>query len=437
MEINEKKLSRKTVLWVTLATSLVIILILTAVTVLMNDRSEDTPVSNIEVSSNVEYSSAADLTSNDATEEAISSETDASETFAETNKSEEASNEETSVSSENEDSPKDEYDESIEGWVINEYGYTYVYKDTGLEQFNFGMSTLNRYADSLNAMCALVPQDTRIFNITVPVSASFVPIPYEIRERDNYYNSYQSTFVSTTASKLDERITNIPIVSLIEEKYNNGEYVFYRSDRNWTQLGAYAAYTAFCENAGIQAYALEEFEQKEVVQFLGSFYIATKSKAMENNPDALVCYSTIPSVKTVMTVYDSGLIYENYKLCENKTSKLDAYNVFLGTNAGRYEINTTASGGSLLIVGDSSVYPMVPFLASHYNKIDVINPEYFGTSFEEYLANRQYDDVIMMCYSTNAVNGNFVPAFSQLTSTEDKSESSDTVTDQNSNSGVN
>ncbi len=431
MNINEKKLSRKTVLWVTLATSLVIILILTAVTVLMNNRNEDAPVSNPQASSSIE-SSASIEDSN----EADSSEADASETFAETSKPEEASGEESSVASEDVDSSKDEFEESVEGWVINEYGYTYVYKDTGLEQFNFGMSTLNRYADSLNAMCALVPENTRVFNITVPVSATFVPIPYEIRERDNYYNSYQSTFVSTTASKLDERITNIPLVDLIEEKYYNGEYVFYRSDKNWTQLGAYAAYTAFCENAGIQAYALEDFEEKEVIQFLGSFYIATKSKAMERNPDALVCYSTIPSVKTVMTVYDSGLIYENYKLCDNKTSKLDAYNVYLGTNAGRYEINTTASGGSLLIVGDSSIYPIVPFLASHYNKIDVINPEYFGTSFEEFLANRQYDDVIMMCYSTNAVNGNFIPAFSQLTSPEDETESSQVVSNENSDLGV-
>lgn len=431
MEINEKKLSRKTVLWVTLATSLGIILILTAVTVLMNNRNEDAPASNPEVSSSIESSSSIE-----DSKEIVSSEADASETFAETSKPEESSKEESSVASEDENTSKDEYEESVEGWIINEYGYTYVYKDTGLEQFNFGMSTLNRYADSLNAMCALISNDTRIFNITVPVSATFVSIPYEIRERDNYYNSYQSTFVSTTASKLDERITNIPLVSLIEEKYYNGEYVFYRSDKNWTQLGAYAAYTAFCENAGIQAYALEEFEEKEVTQFLGSFYIATKSKAMERNPDALVCYSTIPSVKTVMTVYDSGLIYENYKLCENKTSKFDAYNVYLGTNAGRYEINTTASGGSLLIVGDSSVYPMVPFLASHYNKIDVINPEYFGTSFEEFLANRQYDDVVMMCYSTNAVNGNFIPAFSQLTSTEDKTESSEAVSNENSDSGV-
>ena len=31
------------------------------------------------------------------------------------------------------------------------------------------------------------------------------------------------------------------------------EYIYFRTDHHWTQLGAYYAYTAFCEAAGFKA----------------------------------------------------------------------------------------------------------------------------------------------------------------------------------------
>lgn len=301
------------------------------------------------------------------------------------------------------------------GWVINEYGYTYVYNGCGYEQFNYKNSALQRYVNALNNFVTLLPESTQLYSITVPVSSTFADIPREIYVSDNFYNQAQSTFVSTVSALTDKRLTHVSIVDILESSYDNGEYVFYRTDKNWTADGAYLAYRSFCESAKIEPLPINTFPKNTVDEFLGSFYNATKSNAMKNSPDEFIYYSPSRTVKSSLTVYDNGKVYENYSVCGNKVNKYSPQTVFLGRDAERFEINTTASGGKLLIIGDESVYPIVPFLTSHYNKIDVINPKRFKTSLNEFLNNRSYDTCLLMCYSTNSISGDYIPTLNLLT----------------------
>lgn len=324
--------------------------------------------------------------------------------------------------------PKDESDtstaepiETLHGWIINNLGYTYIYDNSGYEQFNYKNSALERYINSINNIAAVLPESVKVFNITAPVSSTFADIPREIYVNDNFFNSSQTAFVSNVESKLDESILNIPIVSLLEEMYDNGEYVFYRTDRNWTALAAYKAYNEFCGAAGFDPYSLEEHEQISAGKYLGSFYnaISFDNESGKNDkyieylcktPDEVIAYKCIKDVKTSLTIYTNENVYTNYSLCENEVSLTNAYDVFLGREAERYEIMSSANGGNLLIIGDSSVYPMVSFLASHYRKIDIINPSLYNGNVKEFLNGREYDHALIMCYSTNAVSGQYVPS---------------------------
>ena len=148
------------------------------------------------------------------------------------------------------------------GWVINEFGYTYVYNGCGYEQFNYKQSALNRYVGAINKIVSLLPESVSVYNITVPVCSTFVEIPREIYVNDNFYNQSQSAFSSTVASKLDKRITSVKLVNILEEKYDNNEYVYFRTDRNWTPLGAYYAYKQFCADAEIAPYSIDSFAKK-------------------------------------------------------------------------------------------------------------------------------------------------------------------------------
>ena len=301
------------------------------------------------------------------------------------------------------------------GWVINNYGYTYLYGDCGYQQFNYKQTALDRYVNSINAFSDALPEKTEYYNIIVPVSSTFADIPSEIYKEDNFYNLSQSAFVSTVSSKTNEGVRNVSIVKLLETAYDDGEYVYFRTDNNWTFLGAYKAYSAYCESAGITPYSLDRFISRDKGDFLGSFYRATSSEAMYVNPDKFICYNTIPEISTVMTVFRNETVFSDYMLCENETTVKNRFDTILGINAGRYEICSNAQGGSLLIIGDSSAAPIIPFLASHYTKIDYINPLEFKTDLGSFLKSREYDQVISMCYSTNAVMGNYIPALNVFT----------------------
>ena len=299
-------------------------------------------------------------------------------------------------------------------FVHNIYGHTFIYGDSGFEQFNYGENALNRYINGLNALSGFFAENTSIYNITVPISTTYASIPREIYTQHDFYNKSQGTFVSKVVAGLNSKITNIPIVEKLQERYDNGEYLFFRTDNNWTPLAGYTAYAEFCEVKGMNAYAISGFPMKDAGDYLGRFYFATQDVNMKSNPDNLSYYATVPSVSTSLTVYDNGSKYTNYSLCGNKVDVENGYDVFLGVDAGRYEINTTASGGNLLIIGDTSVYPVLSFFASHYSKIDFINPLSFDTTISEFLKNRQYDDVITMCYTTNATAGDYMPAFNKF-----------------------
>lgn len=301
------------------------------------------------------------------------------------------------------------------GWVINEYGYTYVFKDAGYEQFNYKTSALDRYVSSLNAFSEKLPYNIRLFNVIVPVSSTFVDIPKNIYVGDNFFNQSQSAFCSTVATMSNGRVISVPLVEVLENRYDAGDYVYFRTDKNWTSLGAYIAYREFCEAAEFNAYSEDTFKKIDIGEYLGSFYNATRSSQMQDNPDRFFLMPMCESVKSTMTVYSDGRIYTNYLFCNNSYNINSAYNVFLGREAERYEIHTNAGGGSLLIIGDSSVNAFLPFVASHYSRIDYINPNLMKTSLEDFIKGRNYDDCILMCYSTNAISGEYIPLLNIFT----------------------
>lgn len=401
MKIAKKQISKRTILTITSATALFFVIVLALVSFAVRKRTPDNSTSF----ESVETESVGDLSNvgHDAAESAFPSEVPV--------ESSEASGEASDVFDEISAESSEVDNELNHGWVINEFGYTYVYDSCGYEQFNYKSTALDRYVNSLNNLAAVIPSSTNLYSITVPVSSTFAAIPRDIYVADNFFNQSQSSFVSTVASRTGERILHVPIISVLEESYDNGEYVFFRTDKNWTSLGAYKAYYAFCEAKGLSAYPLENFIEQDIGDYLGSFYNATKSMQMYDNPDDFILYSSLGDVKTSLTVYDSERVYTNYSLCGNTVDAMNAYDVFLGRDAARYEIHTDVDGGSLLMIGDSSIYPMVSFLASHYSKIDIIIPLNYDKSLADFLVDRSYDDCITMCYSTNAVSGDYVPSF--------------------------
>ena len=312
-------------------------------------------------------------------------------------------------------------EEVFHGWIINEYGYTYVYSDSGYEQFNYKQTALERYVKALNTFAACAPEKARLFNMIAPVSTTFADIPRDIYKADEFFNMTQSGFISEVASKLDKRFVNIDVLPSISALYDSGDNVFLRTDRNWTSAAAYAAYADFCSSAGISRYSANSFPKFEAGEFLGSFYIASKAESLKNNPDRLEVYSPLPAVSPVLTVYSGGKAITDCIPGKNPLSDKRG-NVYFGREGERYSIRTAVSNGKkLLMIGDSSSHPLAMLLCAHYSVVEIIDPTKFNEPFEEYLTNGEFDDILTVCYTTGAVNGDYVPMFNLMTGATDES----------------
>ncbi len=186
----------------------------------------------------------------------------------------------------------------------------------------------------------------------------------------------------------------IDMYDIFRTRYDNGEYVYYRTDHHWTTLGAYYAYAEIMKSYGIEPYSKEMFK---VTVAADDFYGTTSSKCGNRSSDAdVIEYWTLDDGKA--RSFDMGLA-KNVK-GENMThfdslydfsylEGYDKYGMFLSGSDNlivSVTEKTDEERETILVLKDSFGHSLVPFLALHYNVI-VVNladaPQVL-TNFAEY-----------------------------------------------------
>jgi hypothetical protein len=176
------------------------------------------------------------------------------------------------------------------------------------------------------------------------------------------------------------------------------EYIYYRTDHHWTTLGAYYAYSRFCEEKGIEPEELDSYETKEFDGFLGSFYNDTSEAKMKANPDTVTAY--YPNAESVMhvkasdgTKYDWPVIYD----VSNYSESLK-YSAFIASDNPYTKIvnKDLDDGSACIVVKESFGNALVPFLVDHYQTIYVIDYRYWKGSITELAQKKKVTDVIFL-----------------------------------------
>ena len=198
------------------------------------------------------------------------------------------------------------------------------------------------------------------------------------------------------------------------------EYIFFRTDHHWTQLGAYYAYTAFCEAAGFEPAALDEFETGRYDSFVGSMYTFTKgypqSEVLKANPDYLEYY--LPLYETHARYYSDATLQDGVPVSVVYTKMDDAvsnkYLCFIGGDTPVCVIESAAEGGTCLVLKESYGNALVPFLTSHYSKIIVVDPREFNRDgkpsldLAAFAAEQGVDDLLVINYPYMINSKNYV-----------------------------
>lgn len=302
----------------------------------------------------------------------------------------------------------------LHGWVINSRGYTYLYGNLGVEQFNYSDQTFDRFLNAAVGISAQVPDGTSVFCMPIPTTIGFLysEIPDEIKKSDDFFNSSQKTFLDTVEDRLPKRVSFVPLYDAFCDALQNDEELFFRTDRNWTADAAFLAYKAFCKAAGNPATSKDIYQKCSYPGFLGSFYKATGASSLESYPEVFSYYCNEDTDACEVTLYEGQNVFKSYRLTGNGfLDPCDAYLSYLGTEGAYFKIKSPClTEQKLLIIGDESCAAMIPFLIQNYSEIHYVNPLRYRGDLLDIFTDNKFKDILIASYLTNAVKGDF-PVF--------------------------
>lgn len=265
------------------------------------------------------------------------------------------------------------------GIYLGKAGYLLQdFNEPNLELAERNAGYISSLTDEFNVYMLLAPTATSIFSHRLPLFAS----PYS-----------ELNFMDLVESKLSSHVHTVPVDVLLTAHKN--EYIYYKTDHHWTTLGAYYAYTAFCETAGLSPTPLDDFNIETVPDaFYGSLF--SRGNFTFIKPDTMQLFyrkNEIPVTVTyhaTETVTDTLYAYDYLK-------KKDKYSVFLDNNHPLITIKTaTHNGKKIMIVKDSYANSFVPFLTAHYEEIHILDLRMFTMPVRTYALEHQIDDILIL-----------------------------------------
>lgn len=170
---------------------------------------------------------------------------------------------------------------------------------------------------------------------------------------------------------------------------------FYRTDHHWTSQGAYQAYQACAKAYGFAANPEDAYRKQIERNFYGTSY--AKAGLWGITGDELELWHGNADISVEIHDDAAAPIYADDVFFEDALKTMDMYNVYLDGNHGRVRLTNPQGQGKLLVIKDSFAQTLVPFLAEHYARIDMIDLRHFRRmAVSEFAAQEGYTDVLFV-----------------------------------------
>lgn len=278
---------------------------------------------------------------------------------------------------------------------------------------------IEEYSAAITSIADSLGSGVRTFSMLVPNAAEF----YTTKDYHTG-NSSQSKMIAFGYENMGKNVLTVDAYSKLAA--HTDEYIYFRTDHHWTQLGAYYAYTAFCEKAGFTAEPLSKFEQGQHDNFVGSMYTFfsgyANSSVLRNNPDTLYYYR--PFVDTGTSYYQDATLSVEYPIGCISYIGSDVGNKYLCYLGGDHPvtvIETDVEGPVCILIKESYGNAFAPWLTSHYSKIFVIDPREFNhdgapsLDLAAFAGEHNVDDCIILNYPMMISSGTYIARLESLT----------------------
>ena len=269
-------------------------------------------------------------------------------------------------------------------------GSIYLSGKEAFELYYFSEKGVRSYASLLNTVNSLYP-NLEITAMMVPNSFGVLLDP---KTQEKLASSGMDQAISYTYSLMDKRIHTIEAFSSLYR--HRSEYIYFRTDHHWTQLGAYYAYVEYCKVRGIKALALESFSKAEYDGFYGTFYFyMNRPEALKANPDSVIAYT---GAVNDMHFQSADGKEGDAKLINDASNMLpgNKYNCFMLGDHPYVEVHNEKGNGNLLVIKDSYANAFVPFLAQDYRNVYVVDYRHYEKKLPELIRDKEIGEIVFV-----------------------------------------
>ena len=264
----------------------------------------------------------------------------------------------------------------------------FIYGDGVYTPAYYSESSAKYYAQTMAYYKSLFGKDVRVNIIMTPVSSMVIDNP-SVQARI----SDQGEIQDKVAALMDKSVNFVDVYS--EMYAHRDEYLFFKSDHHWTQLGAYYAYRAFAESLDMVPTELKDLNYSVINDsYSGSMYTFTKDSRVKNFKDTIESWTT--KKKMTMTVTTSYGGINTYDSCitpygNNYVSFIAGDNPYTVIN-----VPENPQDKNILVLKDSFGNAFVPYLCEHYGNIIVVDVRYTDMNVYEHLKDYGLTDIVFV-----------------------------------------
>ncbi len=247
------------------------------------------------------------------------------------------------------------------------------------------------YAEAVNHYARKLPEGIRLYSMLIPTRLSFMKPMYR-----NLQDSQRDT-IESIYEKLDENVTAVDAYSYLEA--HSDEYIYFRTDHHWTQLGAYYGYRAFMDAEGGEAVSKDSYEVNTISGVLGYLYDRAPRSSLAENPDAIEWYdiNADSHISVIMRNNDEELTSYNGVMYDVRKAN---YNFFMGSDHPVVEMinENNPNGKTLVILRESYANVFAPWIIESYGRVILIDPRIYTRGFDKILERYNPDEALILNY---------------------------------------
>lgn len=302
------------------------------------------------------------------------------------------------------------YQPQVNDDEVYENGYILIDKDrkAALEIYGIDKTKIRKYTDVVNRLAQKLSAQ-KIYALLAPTATEFYsPEDYHTGNR-----SQKAGIAYAYEQFKQPNLKGVDAVSSIGMHLD--EYLYFRTDHHWTARGAYYAYSAFCQAAGLEPVPLNALKSGRIEDFVGSMYRYTNADVLKNNPDYLEYF--LPRRQAEGEYYDNASMKNGHHLTIVST-KVGADNKYLAFIQGDTPLSKIVTdqknGKKILVIKDSFGNALVPFLTDNYEEIYVLDPRNIETDLSAFVKEHGIQDVLLINYSLIGGNTSYLKALDKM-----------------------